>query len=125
MNRTAIALSLSLTAVLLAGVTTAQVFPSRWDDEGFESLASEISHAPGAAVMAGLRLTPQDLPPVACSASTEGYLYVQKDLTGTSDAYSSVLCWCTEDEVAGLGEPQPVYAYFSTGNQKCQGFFAE
>lgn len=107
---------LAALALLLVGAAAAQVFPTRWDDEPLDNVTAAASATSGAAVMGGLLLTPQDAPPVACSSSTEGYIYIQRDLTAFSATFSSVLCVCVHDDLA------TEYRYYNTGNQQCSSF---
>ena len=108
-----------LATLLLALVAVGQVYPVRWDDDEPANVTEAVALPGGSlSVSAGVRLTPQDVPPVVCDATTEGYLYVQKDNAGVSAAFGSVLCVCTLDDTV------PAYKYYSTGNNDCSQFLS-
>lgn len=107
-------------AVVLGGTAFAwaqSVFPVRWDDD-FEaqSAAATIPADIGTISAVAIRMEPRTAPPFDCDATTDGFMYVTKDVGDTSTFHDTFFCFCRELDGVGY-----VWTQSPTATGACPG----
>lgn len=107
-------------AVVLGGMAYAwaqSAFPVRLDREvENRPVEATIPANVGTISALAIRMKPQTAPPFACDATTDGFMYVTKDVGDTSPFHDTFFCFCRELDGVGF-----VWTQAPTATGACPG----